>query len=338
MMRPSLSGCGSRRGAVLILVLITLAAVAVVASLLMREVAVEYSTTASTRATLAGSAALESGLLLATDMLMADKNEGITVDHLKEEWSQFPTAVKRFAKEWQGMALTGRIEDENGRFPINGLVSTDVNLRKQYLDVFVRMVDALARLQGLEVDVLPLVENMRHWVAPLNLAAPEDAWYATQSPSYGRSGRPFRCPEEMLLVRWPGVEPDAFARIFYGTEKGPGLREFITTWGKGPINMNTALPAVVLALCPDQVRAKAFLAAVESYRSDPDNPLATKWYVKVGTELKLNMAQFPTGCVDVKSTTFRVDLQADMGRARRQQKTVLEVSRDKCSVIFQQSY
>lgn len=328
-----------RRGAVLILVLIAIAAVAVMSAMMLREVAVEYTMGTSVRNTVAGTAAIDSGMLLAADILMQDKEYGGPADTLHEEWAHFPEAAAAVGSEWEGMDLTGWIEDEQGRFPIRALVSDDASVKKHYLGIFRRLVGIIGRPQGMaEADVEQFVDAMRAWTKDPNLGAvKEDRWYGDQDPSYVRPGRKFLYPEEILLVHWENVSAQDLKDLFYGTEDNPGLADMITVWSDGPINMNTAPNAVVKAVCTDEQRGDAFLAAADAYRRNPGSNLATAWPKKLAKEMNLDMTLFPENCLGVTSTLFRVHLDASRGDSVRSHTAVVRATDSDCTVLFQQA-
>lgn len=78
---------------------------------------------------------------------------------------------------------------------------------------------------------------------------------------------PFVIPEQVLDL--DGVDEDAWV----GTDESPGLRDLLTCWGDGKINLNTASRAV-LETIPDL--DPSVLDAVITYRSGPDGELGTK--------------------------------------------------------------
>ncbi|GIX48240.1 MAG: hypothetical protein KatS3mg131_2451 [Candidatus Tectimicrobiota bacterium] len=78
--------------------------------------------------------------------------------------------------------------------------------------------------------------------------------------------RPFATPED-LLVRG-GLEP----AVFYGQAGRPGLEAFLTVWGSGKLNVNTA-PWQVLALLPGMTPAQA--QALVAYRHGADGQPGT---------------------------------------------------------------
>jgi DNA uptake protein ComE-like DNA-binding protein len=81
-----------------------------------------------------------------------------------------------------------------------------------------------------------------------------------------RQQEPWRAPEELLqrgLVTTP---------VWYGTAGQTGLRAYLTVWGSGKINVNTASP-VVLAVLPGIT--PVMVEAIIRYRQGNDRQLGT---------------------------------------------------------------
>jgi len=70
----------------------------------------------------------------------------------------------------------------------------------------------------------------------LSIGSAEDSYYRNLSPPYEAKDGPFEVLEEILLVK--GMTPDFFQRI----------KNYITIYGKGKVNINTASNGVILAL------------------------------------------------------------------------------------------
>jgi general secretion pathway protein K len=80
--------------------------------------------------------------------------------------------------------------------------------------------------------------------------------------------------EELLMVRGITME------LFYGVSGRPGLSRFVTVYGVGKININTA-PSLVLKSLSDQTD-QGMVEDMLSYRGDEDNDLKeTGWYKEV---------------------------------------------------------
>lgn len=94
------------------------------------------------------------------------------------------------------------------------------------------------------------------------------------------------------------------SRLFSGTKEQPGLGQFVTIYGTGVININTAPKMVLRALSPDITVELA--DKMDEYRQQGSNELSSAdWYKKVsgmsGVTIKPEL-------IDVaKSNFFRID-------------------------------
>ena len=109
-----------RRGAVLILVLFVLTGLSVLTVEFSRDILLDHAMSTSTRSILAAKPLMESGERLATAVLTRNSEAG-TPDHVREDWGLFGLGLERLSAELPGADLSGSIEDENSRFPINAI-------------------------------------------------------------------------------------------------------------------------------------------------------------------------------------------------------------------------
>jgi general secretion pathway protein K len=127
------------------------------------------------------------------------------------------------------------ITDEERKLPINQLSQ-----------------DELRRLMALlEVDLLDadtIVDSILDWIDPNDLHrlnGAESDYYMSLNPPYRAKDGPLDRIEELLLVR--GVTPELFEGA-PATEDEParaGLRDLLTTYSAGQININTASALVL---------------------------------------------------------------------------------------------
>lgn len=89
----------------------------------------------------------------------------------------------------------------------------------------------------------------------------------TEGEHEGEGSTPFQALEELLAIE--GIDEEAW----YGADGVPGLRDLLTVWGSGRINVNTALPEV-LACIPDL--GDSSVGAILAYRAGTDGELYTR--------------------------------------------------------------
>lgn len=158
--------------------------------------------------------------------LLSDDRRTSNVDHLGEPW-----ALRLPPVPFENGELAGYIEDQQGAFNVNNLV-TDGKINLAQLARFERLLSIL----GLPAD---LADALVDWIDADSQAQPqhgaEDEYYLAQSTPYRAANQPLIDLDEMALVR--GFDTAVRAR----------LAPFIAALpGATAINVNTA-PAEVLA-------------------------------------------------------------------------------------------
>ena len=309
-----------RRGAVLILVLFVLTGLSVLTVEFSRDVLLDHALSSSTRSLLAAKPLMESGERLASVVLAKNSEEG-TPDHPREDWGLFNRELERLSAELQGAELSGNIEDENSRFPLNAIFYEREAERARadaFADVLIKMLAGLMRVHGYAGGAdnaaraaRDYVDSLRQWGGQTETDEESLKWYLNRSPRRLPAGRPPQAPEEILLVRWPHMEEAWARRVLEGTETLPGLLETLSVWTRGPMNVNTLRPEVLAALVRDERQARAFVSAILRYRDNPDNELKEKWYQDIFSSY--DVPTLPNGCLDVRSRWYRLNLTVRQG-------------------------
>ena len=127
--------------------------------------------------------------------------------------------------------LSYRVTDENARMNLNRLSRDVLDRLLQELDV-----------EKTERDVI--LDSIQDWRDPNEehrLNGAESEYYLGLTPPNRSKNADFDSVDELLQVR--GVT----RAILYGRDKFPGLAEFLTVFGTGAINVNTASPVVLRA-------------------------------------------------------------------------------------------
>lgn len=309
-----------RRGAVLILVLFVLTGLSVLTVEFSRDVLLDHALSSSTRSLLAAKPLMESGERLASVVLAKNSEEG-TPDHPREDWGLFNRELERLSAELQGAELSGNIEDENSRFPLNAIFYEREAERARadaFAEVLIKMLAGLMRVHGYAGGAdnaaraaRDYVDSLRQWGGQTETDEESLKWYLNRSPRRLPPGRPPQAPEEILLVRWPHMEEAWARRVLEGTETLPGLLETLSVWTRGPMNVNTLRPEVLAALVRDERQARAFVSAILRYRDNPDNELKEKWYQDIFSSY--DVPTLPNGCLDVRSRWYRLNLTVRQG-------------------------
>ena len=120
-----------------------------------------------------------------------------------------------------------------------------------------------------------IADAIKDWIdADSDITAPggaETSYYATLNPPYAAKNLPLDCIEELLMIK--GITKE----LFTGTKERPGLSQFVTIYGDGFININTAPKLVLRALSSNISSAAA--DSMDEYRRTPGNDLTgLTWY------------------------------------------------------------
>jgi general secretion pathway protein K len=214
----------------------------------------------------------KSGLFAGMGILYEDKADA---DTLNEAWAQAEGLTEQSKSYFDGGYLELVIEDESGKININKLVegSGFNNAMKGLLTRFL----SHPRFKLRDPEVEALVNAIKDWIdadSEVTGTGAENAYYQGLGKSYTARNAPMESVDELLLVR--GVTRE----LFYGTPENPGLYRFLTVYGEGKININTAPKEILQALSPGVTEDMA--NRMDDYRRNPANSLTDpSWYRKV---------------------------------------------------------
>jgi general secretion pathway protein K len=143
-----------------------------------------------------------------------------------------PTLPARLDVRLDPGRLSYRITDESAR----------LNLNRASREILDRLFQD-AGIEKTDRDVI--VDSIQDWRDPNEehrLNGAESDYYLALPVPYRSKNADFDSVEELLQVR--GVTRE----LLYGKPGTPGLIEYLTVFGNGAVNMNTASPAVLRAL------------------------------------------------------------------------------------------
>lgn len=191
-------------------------------------------------------ALLQAGADWARALLSDDRRAG-NVDHLGEPW-----ALKLPPMQVENGELEGRIEDEQGRFNLNNVV-TGGKINLAQLAHFRRLLATLGLPDG-------LADTLADWIdadgEPQPRAGAEDAYYLALDPPYLAANRPLVDVAELALVR--GFDDNVRARLGPYVSALPAFT---------PVNVNTAPPEVLAAVIVGLSLGNAQLAVAQRNRA-----------------------------------------------------------------------
>lgn len=168
----------------------------------------------------------------AGDILRQDLEDSFDSDHLGEIW-----ALEIAPLPIEGGFITGRIEDLQGRFNLNNLVTPegkDDEVMRHQFERLLMLLDLDPGLAGAVVD----------WIDPdIEAGFPyggEDAAYASADPPYRVPNAPITSASELMAIN--GFDADAYAAI----------APYVTALPSGTtLNVNTASAVVIASLSDD---------------------------------------------------------------------------------------
>lgn len=283
-------------GMVLVIVLVMISVIFAVTVELVRSSRSEYYEAANMRDHFRTIYLAKSGFYLAQSFLAQDVNN---YDALFEKWAKADVISAQSSALFDEGYFKASIEDESGKIPINRLVSGS--------DYVLSVRDALIRLLSLPdfnlqpQQVTDIVAAIKDFLDPDMEASGAEKG---MPESAGCKNGPLDSLEELLQVK--GITE----KLFYGYGEKPGIASFLTVYGEGKININTAPGAVLKALAAE-ITDDA-VARMEEYRKIESNKLYDlSWYRNLPG---LSGVNFDQDLVDVRSSVFRITATGHYGK------------------------
>ena len=314
------SGQGRRNdqaGAALILVLLMISILVVLAVETLRAMQVEEAGARYFQDSFQAEALAKSGVHVTMALLLKDA-ETNQADHLGEPWAQVgQPGSEALALNDMG-TLEGKVADESGKFPINALVDEKGALRPAHAQVLERLfTNPPFQMEAEEAKAL--VAAIKDWLDPddetTEGGGAEADFYQSQEKPHGCKNGPMTSLAELLLVR--GVTE---ARYF-GKEGGPGLKDLLTLYSGGKININTAGPVVLQALLGPSTppeTAASWVESVIAYRQEQmhwDFLGESDWYRN--RMVGFSDINLPQELITVQSSYFSVRMTGKVGAGRK---------------------
>jgi len=314
--RDSQSQCG----AVLILVLIVLAGLAVLAVEFNRDALQDHMLSASSRSILASRPLFEAGELAASSALCGPLSKE-KFDDGKAAWEHLDEGLKLLSRELRGGELSGTLEDENSFFPLRSLFpmrKSDLARAEACQRIFMQLVARRLLDTGIASDEMQAEElaeafrdSLLQWSGLLAVDKVSEEWYLQQIPRRYPPGRPPFSAEELLLVYWPGLEPEKAHIVLAGTKEHPGLIGLISIASPGPMNIDTLRPEIIESLPPDRMLGKQLARQIVELRRYPDRIESRDWYRALFESHEVPV--FPAGCVEKGSRWYRLTQKVRQG-------------------------
>jgi len=246
-------------------------------------------------------------------------------DSLREPWADSKALSDNSSSLFEEAAFEVQIRDLAGRIQINALVNQKGEYNALQKDLLTRLLTLEPfALEAEEVD--NLVDAIKDWMdkdEEVTKFGAESAYYQTLEKPYLCRNAPLESLEELLLVRGMTRE------LFYGTGEKPGISRFLTIYGDGKVNINTADPVVLRSLSAnlDQRGVEDMV----SYREDEYNDISQpNWYKSVpGMSIEVAMDDLVT----TTSHHFEIISEAFQDSMRKRVQGLVERKEGKIKIV-----
>ncbi len=169
--------------------------------------------------------------------VMADTNSW---DDLTEPWGQNEEIFKDFVLSQGSFSIIGSSVISDGEEVISyGLRDEEskININKADQELLKSFLEVVGDITAMEAaEIAAAIEDWRDEGDEILTGGAENSYYSAQNPAYPCANVPFGSKHELLLVK--GVEEGLFLK----------LENYITTYGAGKVNINTADPFVFESL------------------------------------------------------------------------------------------
>jgi len=256
-----------------------------------------------------------SGINGALAILHEDASSG-NEDTLREDWAH----TKLFSESSSSLFNEGRfmveITDLSGKIQLSQLIDKDGNYNSAQKSLLLRFMSFPEF--GLDPEeVENIVDAIKDWIDNDNDTTrfgAEDAYYKALEKPYPCKNAPIEFLEELLFVR--GITKE----LLYGSGEKPGISRYLSPYGNGKININTADIFILRSLSNDidQERAEDMV----EYRENEDNDLSDfKWYKNVPGMADVSI---PDSLITTSSTYFEITSEGFKGSMRKKIEATVE--------------
>lgn len=270
-----ISICRDNRGFALIITILIVSLIVVLTLRFSRSVQSDLYASANFKDGIRLGYTARSGFNCALALLAAD-GASTEVDSLQELWADSEQLSAYSGTLFETSAFELEIVDLCGKIQINRLIGEQGHFKAAQRNLLLRFLSA----EPFKMDpdeAGRLIDAIKDWIdaddEPTRFGA-ESAYYQGVDPPCRCNNAPLTAIGELLSVK--GMTRERL----HGTDKIPGISRYITVYGDGRINMNTADPIILKALSEDI--DQPMIEAMLQYRMDEDNELSDPgWYKNV---------------------------------------------------------
>jgi len=198
-----------------------------------------------------------------------------------------------------------RVEDEQGKFPLNSIVYQSGGINEEKYAAFKRLLSSLRLPED-------LADSMADWIdsndEPRSGGAESRGFYGLLNPPYEAKNAPLDSIDEMLMVR--GYTPTVFKK----------LSPYVTVYGDGLVNINTAPREVIMALSGD-ITVEMAQRVVDYREKEPFKDVS-----EIRKVMGMETVGFSLqGGITVTSDYFRIYSRSIVGEGIRDVEAVVEL-------------
>ena len=283
-------------GMVLILTLVVITILAVLILEFIYLMRVDLTVAGNYRDSLKALYLAKSGVNFAMVLLRKDDNN---FDALNEDWSEAKLPIA----EAEGVILF-EITDENRKININKVIAGGKIDQK---------IKRLFELLEIPEELIDVIADWRDPDSEIRFHGAEDGYYSGLPNPYHCKNGPLDTVTELLLLK------DFDEDIFYGkgSDRDP-LSSYLTVYGDGRININTA-PLIILQTLSDDID-RSLAEAIVDYRDKKPFKSIEDIKEAVGDRIYNEISETLT----VRSNFFSIQAQGLSGESSKNIRAVIE--------------
>jgi len=246
-----------------------------------------------------------SGFYGACALLVDDRNN---YDALTESWAKAEVFSRESESFFKRGSFVVRIEDELGKIPINKLVAGN-GYNQAVKELLIRLLGQ-PEFKLDQGKINEIVDSIKDWLDKddeVTGSGAESNYYRSLAKPYSPKNGVLDCLDDLLMVK--GIT----RTLFYGSKDTPALRDYLTVYGEGMVNINTAPPLVLRALGKEV--SLSFVEEMVAYRLQEGVDLSrADWFRNLpGAE----NVHFDYPFLGVKSDYFTITSIGTLGKMRK---------------------
>jgi general secretion pathway protein K len=216
-----------------------------------------------------------------------------TVDSRLEDWADSELLSSNATAMFEEGSFQIRIHDNSKKIQVNRV------LEDEKYEVLLRRFLSLEEFGLYSEEVSNIIDAIKDWIDhddEITRFGAENSYYQGLEKPYACKNASLESLEELLLVK--GITWE----LFYGTKEKPGISDYLTIYGDGKVNINTA-EALVLRSLSDQIDQE-MVEEMVAYRENEENDIKDpKWYKNVPGMSDILMNDLET----TSSTFFEIE-------------------------------